>query len=271
MISINRQQATYRRFSGGECHVNIQSIKLTSHTQVVAKLCNAADIMQLLLTIDAIKQAAPSTQIQLHLPYFPYARQDRVCHPGDAFSLQVMANLINQLDCQQVIVDDPHSVVLAQLVRHLQIRTLTDLMITTPLAQKIQQQQLTLVAPDAGSKHKVEQLANTLNVPALYCQKQRDPQTGRIIKTIAPDNIAATDYIIIDDICDGGGTFIPLIQKLKAAGAQRCFLYVTHGIFSKGVEGLLTHFDHLYCYYHFLNPNRQKNQSITLLGEDNDY
>jgi ribose-phosphate pyrophosphokinase len=81
----------------------------------------------------------------------------------------------------------------------------------------------------------------------VYCNKKRDPETGKLdgfsIYDYDPNpNSNGTELLIVDDICDGGGTFVGLAKKLREAGAKKVHLFVTHGIFSKGVplEGIDT-------------------------------
>ena len=86
----------------------------------------------------------------------------------------------------------------------------------------------------------------------IYAQKVRNSQTGEIVETRLEKEAIAQDCIIVDDICDGGRTFIELAKVLKSKGAKDIYLYVTHGIFSKGIEVLREHFNHIYC-YHLIN------------------
>jgi ribose-phosphate pyrophosphokinase len=79
----------------------------------------------------------------------------------------------------------------------------------------------------------------------VFCSKKRDPLTGHLsgfeIKNYNPNpNADGQDLLIVDDICDGGGTFVGLAKELRKAGAKKVYLYVTHGIFSKGLplEGI---------------------------------
>ena len=266
-IQVNGYHINHSQFSGGECHINIQAIKLDQHTYVHANLNQPDKIMQLLLTVDAIRRIVPTTQIELTIPYFPYARQDRVCNPGEAFSLEVMANLINQLHCDQVTVYDPHSSVLTALLNNIHVITQVDIITQSPLAKIIQNQPFTLVGPDAGSKAKVAQLAKALNVDAIYCTKVRNSHTRQIEQSIVPDTISNQHLMIIDDICDGGRTFNELAKKLKPKGVESIYLYVTHGLFSRGFDQLKTHFKHIYC-YHTLQPFDNQPSFLTTLKEN---
>lgn len=110
-----------------------------------------------------------------------------------------------------------------------------------------------LVSPDAGASKKIYKLAEQIGYKGdiITCSKDRD-KDGKLTKTIVPitDNIIKSkkDYIIIDDICDGGATFINIAKELKKLyNCNKIYLIVTHSIFSKGFEELSKYFDGIYC------------------------
>jgi len=112
-----------------------------------------------------------------------------------------------------------------------------------------------LVSPDKGAKSKIHKLQQALDVRTIStfvieADKKRDVSTGRIIDTTLPEDF---DYVgkifyIVDDLCDGGGTFIPLAQKLKDLGAKEVNLYITHMIGAKGLDLFKGILDNIYCY-----------------------
>ena len=76
------------------------------------------------------------------------------------------------------------------------------------------------------------------------------------------------DLIIVDDICDGGTTFIKLAQRIdeKIYGRYRLDLYVTHGIFSRGLDVLRPYFNHVYCLHTFLENDQIDTDFLTVLN-----
>lgn len=258
-ILVNNRAIEHFKFPGGEVQVKILPGEIHSKTEVFALLDSSDAILGLLLTIDAIRRVVPTTQIQLTLPYFPYARQDRVCNPGESLSVSVIAQLINSLQCEEVRLIDPHSDVTPALVENSRTTSLADLICGSELAQTIIENNWVLVSPDAGAEKKVRQLAQRLSAESsereiLCARKIRNTLTGAITATEVHGNIEGKDCIILDDICDGGQTFIELAKVLKARGARKVVLYVTHGIFSKGLEPLHGVLDQVYC-YHTLNQS----------------
>jgi ribose-phosphate pyrophosphokinase len=144
--------------------------------------------MCLLLTVDAIRRVNSQTAIELVIPYFPYARQDRVCSSGDALSLKVMANLINNLNCQRITVVDPHSDVTLGLVNNISVVTQAEIILKSGILNLKAVEKLDIISPDAGAEKKVHSLTRDLStknieVEVLCARKSRDIRTGKIIST----------------------------------------------------------------------------------------
>lgn len=98
-----RQLVTVNKFPGGEIGVNVNgNFRRTRSVQITAHLQSADEVMALLLTADAIRNQCPNVQLLLQLAYVPYARQDRVCNPGEALNIRVMANLLNSCEFTEV-------------------------------------------------------------------------------------------------------------------------------------------------------------------------
>ncbi len=171
------------------------------------------------------------------VPYFPYARQDRVMQEGEAFSLKSIASLINRLGFDEVVTCDPHSDVTSALVENIRIIPQVDLVVAHEGIGRIIHSDITVVAPDAGAAKKAFAVANHYRLPLLTASKVRDVTTGAITHTEVHDaaSVAGRSALIVDDICDGGRTFIELAKVLRSQGANRVFLFVTHGIFSQGL------------------------------------
>ncbi len=268
-MSVIVNNKTVNRFdiSGGKCHVAIEDIVIGDVTNVEASLYNSDDIMRLLMVVDAICQENAQTQIDLIIPYFPYARQDRVCNKGEAFSAKVMAGIINDLDCQSVTVFDPHSKVVTDHLKNCHAVTQVDL-VRGALAEFIKTRQLTLVSPDKGATEKTQAVADAFGFDVITCSKVRDPKSGQITHSEVHGDVRGKDLIILDDICDGGRTFTELAKVLKGHEAGYLYLYVTHGIFSKGLEVLKEHFTHVFCVHTFLTPEQIDTDFLTVTGKE---
>ena len=227
-------------FSGGEEQVklSVAAFNNCEKIEIFHRLTSSSDIIKIILAIDAIRRLGyDDTKIELIIPYFPYARQDRVCVAGEAFGAAVMAQLINNLNCNKVTVWDAHSEVTPALVNKVvNIDQVYFLQQCPQLIQKLTNGELTLLSPDAGASKKSEKIAEYFNgsVELIQALKNRDLATGRIISSKILGEVAGKDILITDDICDGGRTFIELALQLQTSGAKSVSLFVTHGIFSKG-------------------------------------
>ncbi len=229
-------------FSGGEEHIRFApgDFKNSVKVEIYERLVHSSTLVKLMIAVDALKRLLPlNTPIELVIPYFPYARQDRVCVEGEALGAAVMASFINGLEFAKVTIWDAHSDVSPALLnRVVNIAQIDLLARCDSLAKSLACGELTLISPDAGAAKKTLQIAEKFNgVPqVIQAQKVRDIKTGKILNTQILGDVQGKKVLIADDICDGGRTFIELAKVLKAAGAIHISLFVTHGIFSKGIE-----------------------------------
>jgi ribose-phosphate pyrophosphokinase len=270
-IFINNKKIESFMFSGGECQVKIDPTSISSVTSITANLYNSNDIMKLLLAVNAIKHINTQTLIELTIPYFPYARQDRVCNEGEALSVKVMTDLINGLNCSKVTIIDPHSDVTPALLNNVQSISVADIICESDLSQFIKKHNLTIVSPDAGAEKKVRNVLKNLSLididaNLLCASKVRDTKTGNIVATNFLGDVKDKDLIIIDDICDGGRTFIELAKSLKEHGALDIYLYTTHGIYSQGLDVLRNYFKHIYCYHTMLGEKKIDKDFLTVIS-----
>lgn len=251
-------------FPGGERHVRLPALKRQGINawELTAQLDDAQGVVDLLLITDALRQyLGHCSPLHLVLPYVPYARQDRVAVAGEAFSAAVFCRLINSLGFESVTVMDPHSAVVVSLLERVRVVSAAELVVPT-LERAGRGDVLThaaLVAPDAGAALRVQAVTHALRdfregqtAPLVQALKTRDPVTGRLsAPTLAGDVPPECPLLVVDDICDGGGTFIQLAQVLREHTRAPLYLYVTHGIFSKGLAPLTPYFDEVFCAYPF--------------------
>lgn len=194
--------------------------------------------------VNILRWLSSSISISLFLPFAPYARQDRRMDQYDAFSLKDYADQLNLLNLTRVVVVDAHSDVAPALFNNcinipqdFIIRSGKDELGIADFAEVV-------VAPDAGAAKKVLKASNALGLDPnaiVYLEKVRDTTTGAITSTKVasdPSNIVGANCLIVDDLCDGGATFIAGAEALYKNGARSVGLFVTHGIFSRGVESL---------------------------------
>lgn len=235
------------QFPGGEVGVKLEltpKVKSAKRFKIVARINSNDDLMSLLHIVDALRRGVgPHINLELVLPYVPYARQDRVCNEGESLGISVFTSIINSLNFDRVTIVDPHSDVTPVLIKNVNVVTQLDLFNSNnALRQRVlASPQALFVAPDAGSKKKTEALSKYfMKSEYIRADKVRELSTGQIKETVVyADDLTDKELFIVDDICDGGKTFTELAKVLKDKGAKKVVLFVTHGIFSKGTVPLL--------------------------------
>ena len=210
-------------FPGGEVQVRILAERI-KRPIITANILDSEDLMTLLLLSNALDKYKPINK-KLILEYIPYSRQDRVCYKGEAFSLEVFAQLINSMNFNEVRLTDPHSNVAELLINNAAV-TPINLILGTVTPDLV-------VCPDQGAIKRTEQFCYINDLPYIQALKVRDPKTGNILRTEVLGDVENKTVLIVDDICDGGRTFIELAKVLYEKKAKEVNLQVTHGLFSK--------------------------------------
>lgn len=224
-------------FSGGEPHIKITTNFDTTQTVCVTHRLNSFNDLGLFcLAIDALRRMGVKT-INAFIPYFPAARQDRVMIPGEPLSVKVYADIINSLNLEKIQVFDPHSEVTPALLNNCEVITNYDFI------QKVIKNigsEVLLISPDGGALKKIYKVSEYLGgIEVIECSKSRDVKTGKLSGfKVYSEDLQGKDCLIVDDICDGGGTFIGLAEELKNKNAGNLYLAISHGIFNKGFESL---------------------------------
>jgi len=232
-------------FSGGEPHLKINPNFNTEESVTITHRLNSFNDLGLLcLALDALKRMQVKIA-DLYIPYFPAARQDRVMIKGEPLSVKVYADIINSLGFKKVIVFDAHSEVTPAVLNNCEV--ITNHKFIAEVIDKIGNETI-LISPDGGALKKIHKVSEFLGgIEVVECSKSRNVKTGKLsgFKVYA-DDLQGRDCLIVDDICDGGGTFIGLADELKNKNAGKLYLAVSHGIFSKGFDELGKSFEKIY-------------------------
>lgn len=243
--------------SGCEVHIKFPPFKSTTAV-ITTRIKSSDDVMKLLMATDALKRSGVK-EMELFMPYLPYARQDRQMVKGEPLSLKVFADLINSLNFQNVVVYDVHSEVSSALINNIEVVS-NHKFVSEVLKDD---SEYYIVSPDAGAYKKIFKLCQHLKYQdeIIMCNKIRDVSNGAIRSmTVSHDDLKKKNCYIIDDICDGGGTFIQLAHELKNRNAGKINLIVSHGIFSKGIDAL-EGINHIYTTNAF--NDQQPNNKLT--------
>ena len=164
--------------------------------------------------------------IDLVMPYIPNARQDRVKTDSDVFSLKYFAEMINRLNFRSVSVLDPHSAVSEALIDRIVIRDAKSNILES--VRRIRDDDLLLFFPDEGA---MKRYADLCALPYVYGEKNRDWETREIRGLNVCENSERVEgrcILMVDDICSSGRTLHYAAKKLKAIGAGKIYLYVSH-------------------------------------------
>lgn len=222
--------------------------------KISSRLNSFKDLELIICAVQAVRNINPTKNISLYVPYFLGARSDRKFKEGGINYLkQVICPIINSLNLISVEVLDPHSDVLEACLNN--FKKINNHALVKFALEKIDnkngaQDRICLVSPDAGAYKKVFDVAKEFGIDKIItANKIRDINSGNILKTELPtlNFDRSVKYVIIDDICDGGRTFIELAKAIGAVEpTAMIYLIVTHGIFSAGLKPLNEWFEGIY-------------------------
>ena len=236
------------KFPGGEVGVQLQDIDDSSKYCVHMYFEGSDDIMFFLNVCDALIIAEVDYHyISAYIPYLPYARQDRVCHSGESFALEVFMYQLAQAGCLSYTFCDVHSQVALDLL---------DLYCVEYSHQEqwacaIQLPEFdVMIAPDKGALSKIYDHTQVKigNTVVVCLSKTRT--AGSIVYDDYEPNSISGDVCVVDDLCDFGGTFLALGEMLKRTQPHitKLSLYVTHGLLGKGTSELKKYYDEIYAH-----------------------
>jgi len=226
---------------------------------IKSRLNNFKDLELICCAVASLRNIGVK-EIHLNCPYFEGSRSDRQFEKGsNNYLKQVICPIINSLNFESVTVLDPYSDVLEACLNHYKKISNIDLVkfaldeIYEPMPSV---RNFVLISPDAGANKKIYKIADAINYKGevITCSKDRDTngKLSRVVVPMKPD-YTTKDLIIIDDLIDGGQTFINIVKEIdgyqknyKSIYGEK-YLIITHGIFSKGFSELSQYFNGIYC------------------------
>lgn len=232
MISLNGYKIVPTIFPDKTSQVwKIPQEYLSPVSHIIWEFENEAELIHLAQLQFLLKEINRFTILEI--PYLPYARQDK-CITNDAtFALQPFARIIAGMDFNKIVTFDAHSKVFGQMMDSENIEP------TDEINAAIKKTNSALIGyPDGGAWLRYSHL---LNREYICAEKKRDPRTGWITELTIKnqtDDFKERSVLIVDDICDGGATFIMFAKLLYKQGASEVSLYTSHGIYSKGIQVL---------------------------------
>jgi ribose-phosphate pyrophosphokinase len=228
-------------FPAGEAHVKVANENdgkgpLTEIARVYG--ADANDLFTLAMWADAARRRDALTV--LHMPYLPGARADH--HDFVPFGAEVYARFINSLGVDQVVVFDPHSGVMPGMLNNVIVLESTRLVRKHIVGHSDRggpQRYDGIIAPDKGAVTRAAKVAGACHLPLYRAEKRRDPDTGKLSGFTCESLPDDGRFLVVDDICDGGGTFAGLAQVISTP-ERTLGLYVSHGVFSGAAKRNLT-------------------------------
>lgn len=245
------------QFPGGEPNFRITSyIQYPDKLLIATRFNSVEDLILIPIAVDAARRMGFG-DIELLLPYFPAARQDRVCNSGESLTIKVFADLINQCKLSKVYIYSPHSEVTPALIDNC-VELDLDAKFVNLIAQQqgpfIQDKEINLVIPDAGAGKRVGKIAKKiqswnpdLKINLVRCEKVRDVSTGKLLEFhVGTGDLGRHPTIIIDDILCYGGTFVGLGELLRERNCGSLALFTSHADVLNGIEKMTIFFDKVY-------------------------
>ena len=219
-------QAASTRFPDGECYTRIDSDTFDDDVVIVQNTYPDENIIEMFLIQDAVKRMG-AKKITLVIPYFGYARQDRIFKPGEPESAKVMAQRLDMI-CDRVVTIDIHK---DTILNYFKAKTI-DLKASSAIATYFKDKGIDLVlSPDIGAAGRAKEVGEMMGVPYDHLEKTR--LSGTDVR-MAPAKMECKDksILIVDDIIATGGTIIAATEQLKQAGAKSVTVACTHGVFA---------------------------------------
>lgn len=219
-----------QRFSDGEIQpVFLESVRGDYVFLVQSTFAPTDNLMEMLLMIDAAKRASAYKIIAV-IPYYGYARQDRKDKPRVAIGSKLIATLLESAGANRVITMDLHA---AQIQGFFDVPVdhLDSSAIFIPYINDLKLQNLAFAAPDVGSTNRVREIASYFNAEMVICDKHRK-RANEIASMVVIGDVTGKDIILVDDICDTGGTLAKAAGLLKEKGARSVRAMITHPVLS---------------------------------------
>ena len=269
LLHPDRSDIGYRTltFNDGEPHIWIDDFDRKSDVLVRCRVSNPGDLFLLMQIGDVLHRQG--IVFDLDIAYLMSMRMDRVISYGEAFSLGIVADIINRLGARKVQVLEPHSERTDREIHNCWARCGINMKPGLVWDTDI------IVHPDAGAAERYSRDAH----PKIIAHKKRDLSTGKILSLELQDDAdevvndivgrhPQAQFLVIDDLCDGGGTFAAVAELLRNHYPDRQRrIFVTHMVNPKGIQVLADNYHQVtitnsYCDWRTAMPDMPKNVAV---------
>jgi ribose-phosphate pyrophosphokinase len=232
-VGVELGKSSVTQFSDGEIQVNIEESIRGCHVYVVQSTSSPVNdnLMELLIMIDALKRASAKT-INVVMPYYGYARQDRKARAREPITAKLVANMIEKAGATRLLTLDLHA---SQIQGFFDIPV--DHLMGAPLIadyfleKGIYGDDVVVVSPDHGGVTRARKLAEFLKAPIAIIDKRRPKANVAEVMNII-GKVDGKTCVIIDDMIDTAGTITLAANALKEAGAKQVYASCTHPVLS---------------------------------------
>lgn len=240
-LHIQLGKAKVGRFNDGEIAIQIEDNVRNKDVFIIQPTCISAhqsvndSLMELCLLIRTMKRASAAS-ITIVIPYYGYARQDRKSKPRVPISAADVAYMLEHAGATRVVTVDLHCGQIQGFFQNIPVDNLYASLVFVPYMASKDLGKVVVVSPDAGGVDRANQFIRGLGRKGVQADlavisKQR-VQAGVVGSMHLLGDVKGADAVIIDDLCDTGGTLVKAAQLLKEEGARRVFAVVTHPVFS---------------------------------------
>lgn len=238
-LSTDLGNSSAERFSDGEFNFQIAENVRGSDVFIVQPTCPPTDqnLMELLIMQDAFVRAS-AERVTAVIPYFGYARSDKKDKPRVPIAAKLVSNLITTAGAQRVLTIDLHA---AQIQGFFDIPV--DHLYAAPIIvdyfKKNEIEDLIVVAPDTGGAERARAYAKRLDAGLALCDKRRERANVADVMNVVGD-VEGKNCLIVDDMCDTGGTICKVAEALYKAGAKDIYACFTHAVLSgKAIDNIM--------------------------------
>ena len=242
-------------FPDGEPHIKIIDLDRKKDVNVICRIANPTDLFILMQVGNILNRQGIIFDIKI--TYLMSMRMDRVMNFNEAYSLEIVASMINSLNARKVKILEPHSEKTLMLIKR-----------SNGVNDNILLGDYLKVYPDEGAAERY----NAIPVKDVIFKKKRNLSDGRII-SIEPINkdllyISDKPILVIDDLCDGGMTFKLIADFLKKECPNRELnITVTHMVNPKGIQTLSENYNKVYFTNSYKDWNKEKLPSNVFITE----
>lgn len=241
LIDLTKQSDRYKiiTFPDGEVHLELAELNRKESVNIRCRITSSNDLFILMQLSDILKRQCVEVEC-FDILYLMGMRCDRLFDVNRPFTLRIVADVINSFGANKVWLYEPHSERSVSMIKNSHINDVTEA-ISYKLATE--KNELLFVAPDKGALSRYDSFTFS-----VVCKKVREESNGKLLDFNVEEKfpVNGRDLLMLDDLCDGGGTFVGLAPKIRELNPKSLSLLVTHAIQKQGIERVSQVYDNVY-------------------------